>query len=34
VPPKDYATKKSPNQLGALSEDFGIEKLAPRLDNK
>ncbi|MDG2420266.1 MAG: DUF1043 family protein [Gammaproteobacteria bacterium] len=34
APPKDYATKKFPNQLGALSEDFGIEKLAPRSDNK
>ena len=34
VPPKDYATKKSPNQIGALSEDFGIEKLASRSDNK
>ena len=34
VPPKDYATKKSPNQLGTLSEDFGIAKLASRSDNK
>ena len=26
IPPKDYAAKLSPNQIGALSEDFGIEK--------
>ncbi|MED5411384.1 MAG: DUF1043 family protein [Pseudomonadota bacterium] len=26
IPPKDYAAKQSPDQIGALSEDFGIEK--------
>lgn len=26
TPPKDYATKQSPDQKGALAEDFGIEK--------
>ena len=26
IPPKDYAVKQSPDQIGALSEDFGIEK--------
>ncbi|MCB1672969.1 MAG: DUF1043 family protein [Gammaproteobacteria bacterium] len=26
TPPKDYATKQSPDQKGALSEEFGIEK--------
>jgi len=26
APPKDYATKQKPDQKGALSEDFGIEK--------
>jgi uncharacterized membrane-anchored protein YhcB (DUF1043 family) len=25
-PPRDYAAKQSPDQKGALSEDFGIEK--------
>lgn len=25
-PPKDYAAKQKPDQKGALSEDFGIEK--------
>jgi uncharacterized membrane-anchored protein YhcB (DUF1043 family) len=25
-PPKDYVTKQDPEQKGALSEDFGIEK--------
>ncbi|NKB34153.1 MAG: DUF1043 family protein [Pseudomonadales bacterium] len=26
IPPKDYAAKQSPDQKGALSEDFGIDK--------
>ena len=26
IPPKDYAAKESPEQVGALSEDFGIDK--------
>lgn len=26
IPPKDYAVKASPDQVGALSEDFGIDK--------
>ncbi|MDD9891330.1 MAG: DUF1043 family protein [Gammaproteobacteria bacterium] len=26
IPPKDYAAKQSPDQIGALSEDFGIDK--------
>ena len=26
TPPRDYAAKQSPDQKGALSEDFGIEK--------
>jgi hypothetical protein len=26
VPPKDYAAKQNPEQKGALSEDFGIER--------
>ncbi len=29
VPPRDYAAKQSPDQKGALSEDFGIEKTKP-----
>ncbi len=29
VPPRDYAAKQSPDQKGALSEDFGIEKPKP-----
>ena len=32
TPPKDYAAKQSPNQVGALSEDFGIEKLTSAPD--
>jgi uncharacterized membrane-anchored protein YhcB (DUF1043 family) len=32
VPPKDYAAKATPNQKGALSEDFGLEKPAPAED--
>lgn len=26
IPPRDYAAKQSPDQKGALAEDFGIEK--------
>ena len=26
IPPKDYVVKASPDQIGALSEDFGIDK--------
>ena len=29
IPPRDYAAKQSPDQKGALAEDFGIEKTAP-----
>lgn len=29
TPPKDYAAKESPDQKGALAEDFGIEKSTP-----
>ena len=32
VPPKDYAAKATPDQKGALSEDFGLEKPAPADD--
>ena len=28
-PPKDYAAKEKPDQIGALSEDFGLEKTKP-----
>ncbi|MEZ5491363.1 MAG: DUF1043 family protein [Gammaproteobacteria bacterium] len=31
-PPKDYATKQSPDQKGALAEDFGIEKTSVEED--
>ncbi|MCH7816534.1 MAG: DUF1043 family protein [Proteobacteria bacterium] len=27
IPPKDYAAKQNPDQKGALSEDFGLDKL-------
>jgi uncharacterized membrane-anchored protein YhcB (DUF1043 family) len=26
TPPKDYAAKQKPNQIGALSEDFGLTR--------
>lgn len=26
LPPKDYAAKQNPDQIGALAEDFGIDK--------
>jgi len=29
APPRDYAAKQSPDQKGALSEDFGLDKPAP-----
>ncbi len=29
IPPRDYAAKQSPDQKGALAEDFGIEKSTP-----
>lgn len=29
TPPKDYAAKADPDQKGALSEDFGLEKTRP-----
>ena len=29
IPPRDYAAKQSPDQKGALAEDFGIEKHKP-----
>ncbi len=32
APPRDYAAKSSPDQKGALSEDFGIEKPLPKED--
>jgi uncharacterized membrane-anchored protein YhcB (DUF1043 family) len=28
-PPKDYAAKQKPDQKGALSEEFGLEKTRP-----
>ena len=33
--PKDYATKSNPNQVGALSEDFGLKntKVKPNKNN-
>lgn len=30
IPPKDYATKHDPDQKGALSEEFGLEKPRPQ----
>jgi len=32
VPPKDYAAKATPDQKGALAEDFGLKKPAPADD--
>lgn len=34
IPPKDYAAKQNPEQKGALSEDFGIEKSKPLIDEE
>lgn len=34
APPRDYAAKQSPDQKGALSEDFGIEKTKPVNDGE
>ena len=33
--PKDYATKSNPNQVGTLSEDFGLKntKVSPKKNN-
>ena len=33
--PKDYATKSNPNQVGALSEEFGLKntKVNPNKNN-
>ena len=31
-PPKDYAAKQTPEQKGALAEDFGLEKPKPADD--
>jgi len=31
-PPKDYAAKEDPDQIGALAEDFGLEKSLPDTD--
>ena len=32
IPPKDYATKQDPEQKGALSEGFGLDKSKSTLD--
>jgi hypothetical protein len=42
IPPRDYAAKQNPDQVGALSEEFGLDKsraitdeeLAPTTNNK
>ncbi len=34
APPRDYAAKQSPDQKGALSEDFGIDKSKPVNDEE
>ncbi|MCY4264337.1 MAG: DUF1043 family protein [Gammaproteobacteria bacterium] len=34
IPPRDYAAKQSPDQKGALAEDFGIEKATPVNDEE
>lgn len=34
IPPKDYATKQDPEQKGALSEEFGLEKPKPSTDDE
>ncbi len=34
IPPRDYAAKQSPDQKGALAEDFGIEKTKPLNDEE
>jgi uncharacterized membrane-anchored protein YhcB (DUF1043 family) len=34
APPRDYAAKQSPDQKGALSEDFGIDKTKPVNDEE
>ena len=34
IPPKDYAAKQNPDQKGALSEDFGLDKSKPINDEE
>ena len=34
IPPRDYAAKQSPDQKGALAEDFGIDKSKPVNDEE
>ena len=34
IPPKDYAAKQNPEQKGALSADFGLEKTKPVSEDK
>ena len=34
APPRDYAAKQSPDQKGALAEDFGIDKTTPVNDEE
>lgn len=34
IPPKDYAAKQNPDQKGALSEDFGLNKSKPINDEE
>lgn len=34
IPPKDYAAKQDPEQKGALSEDFGLDKSKPSADEE
>ncbi|MDP6535325.1 MAG: DUF1043 family protein [Gammaproteobacteria bacterium] len=34
IPPKDYAAKQNPEQKGALSEEFGLEKTKPESEDQ
>lgn len=34
IPPRDYAAKQSPDQKGALSEEFGLEKTRKTTDEE
>lgn len=34
IPPRDYAAKQSPDQKGALSEEFGLEKTRKNNDEE
>jgi len=34
IPPRDYAAKQNPNQVGALSEEFGLDKTKANLDDE